>query len=139
LFNIQEITMKNLNVSKLNVLLATAACLAAGSAQAQQWDPATFQKSTEMMIPHQLVPTILGPSGRMPAAAVTPVDADDRRAADAIRRTDMMMPEMAQSQPSRDPHTLTAMPGVQRPASPQDADDRRMAESIRRTDQMRPD
>jgi hypothetical protein len=130
----QEITMK-----KLNAFLATAACLGAASAHGQAWDPSTFQKSTEMMIPHLLVPTILGPSRPMPATTVTSIDADDRRAAERMRRTDMMMPEMASPRPSQDPHALSTMPEVQRPVSAQSADDRRAAELIRRTDQMRPD
>lgn len=122
----------------LPVLLATAACLAATGAQAQQWDPATFQKSTEMMIPHLLVSTILGPASPIPPTAISPTNPEDRRAAELMRRTDMMMPEMAQPRRSHDPHALTAVPAVQRPAT-LDADDRRAAESIRRTDQMRPD
>ncbi len=126
-------------MKNLNVLLAAAACLAAAGAQAQQWDPATFQKSTEMMIPHQLASTILGPSNPMPVSAVSPMDADDRRAAEFMARTDMMMPQMAQPRRAADPHALTAAPGMQRPVTPLDADDRRAAELIRRTDQMRPD
>ena len=102
-------------------------------------DRERLQKSSEMMIPPLLVPTVLGPSRPMPAATVSPQDEDDRRAAELMRRTDMMMPEMAQSRGSRDPHALTAMPGIQRPTTPISADDRRAAESILRTDQMRPD
>ena len=126
-------------MKKLNALLATAAFLAAGSAQAQQWDSATFQKSTEMMIPHRLASTVLGPANPMPIAVGTPLDADDRRAAEFMARTDMMMPQTAQPLGAADPHALTAAPGMQRPATPLDADDRRAAELIRRTDQMRPD
>jgi hypothetical protein len=122
----------------LPLTLATAACLAATGAQAQQWDSSTFHKSTEMMIPHLLVSTILGPANPMPSTAISPMDPDDRRVAELMRRTDMMMPEMAQPDRSRDPHALTALPAVQRPAA-LDADDRRAAEFIRRTDQMRPD
>jgi hypothetical protein len=125
--------MKHLPIS-----LATAACLAATGAQAQQWDPATFQKSTEMMIPHLLVSTILGPTSPMTPTAISPLKPDDRRAAELMRRTDMMMPEMAQPRRSQDPHALTAVSAVQRPVM-LDADDRRAAEFIRRTDQMRPD
>jgi hypothetical protein len=121
-----EITMKT-----LPALLATAVCLAVGSVQAQQWDSETFQKSTEMMIPHLSSP--------MPSSTVKPMDADNRRAFELMRRTDMMMPETAQPRRSQDPHALTALPDVRRPATPLSADDRRAAEFIRRTDQMRPD
>jgi hypothetical protein len=128
-----EITMKN-----LHALLSTAAYLVAASAQAQQWDTATLQKSTEMMVPHLLTSTVLGPSKPVPPSAITPMDADDRRAAEFIARTDMMMPQMAQHRPAEDPHALTVAPDMQRSVTQPDEDDRLAAESIRRTDQMRP-
>jgi hypothetical protein len=125
----KEFTMKT-----SHAFLTAAACLATvgAPAQAQQWD-LTSQKSTEMMIPPGLAATILGSSGPMPRSVQSRVTADDRRAADAIARTDMMMPEMAPHTGADDPHAVT-QPAVNR----LDEDDRRTAEFIRRTDQMRP-
>ena len=126
---------------KLHALLATAAWLtAAGTpAQAQQWDSvSTFQKSTDMMIPPILASTILGPSKPMTSSKQVGMDADDRRTAEFIAQTDMMMPQMEQPRRSQDPHAITAGPQRQRSAAPLDPDDQRTAEFIRRTDQMRP-
>lgn len=129
-------------MKKLNALLATVACLAAGGAlaQAEQWDQTSaFQRSTDMMIPPNLTATILGPSEATPRTVGARMDADDRRAAEFIERTDRMMPEVSQADRSSDPHATTAVPGAARVGTPPDADDRRTAEFIRRTDQMRPD
>ena len=84
-----------------------------------------------MMIPPALATTILAPSAPM-AVAPVPIDEDDRRAQEAMARTDMMRPQVLST-------AERIGPASRMPTVVQDEDDRRMAEIIRRTDQMRPD
>ena len=100
-----------------------------GAPAGQSTQSSLRQRSTEMMIPPALAPTVLGPAAPM-AMTPAPIDEDGRRAQEAMTRTDMMRPEIL----STPEPTGMAMPGV----AP-DEGDRRMAEIIRRTDQMRPD
>ena len=88
-------------------------------------------QSPERMSPPALATTILAPSAPM-AVAPVPIDEDDRRAQEAMARTDMMRPQVLSTAERMGP--ASRMPTVV-----QDEDDRRMAEIIRRTDQMRPD